>query len=132
MTYLILLIAFIVMAVMWWRARAAAEVAIELCARETIRASIAAERSAKYRESLAQALVGMQALAEKSIEAEWIRSGEGLVPRGVWVGDDFIEVEASEVGDVEVGQPVGDSDNLAPELYFPRAGRTYDWKREMP
>jgi hypothetical protein len=122
------------LAAMWhaWQCRRRADEAEAGYQSAAKRAALAERKADGYKEALEQSYVGLQALAEKAAEAEWIRETGHVVQPGVWVGDTFIEVEASEPDDVEVGQPVGDSDNLAPELYFPRVGRTYDWKPEMP
>jgi len=43
-------------------------------------------------------------------QAREVIEGEGGRPARVWVGDEFVEVEAGEEGDVEVGQQVAAHD----------------------
>lgn len=132
MMYLTLLVIAIIFAVLWFQARARVDTAEAGYQSAAKRAALAERQAANYRELLEQSYVGLQALAEKNLEAEWIRTEGYYVQPGIWVDGQFMEVEAGEPDDIEVGQPVGHSDNLAPELYFPRAGRTYDWKDETP
>lgn len=133
MTTLILLIIAILFAVLWFRARDRADVAEAGMQSAQRRAALAERKADNYRELLEQSYVGLQALAEKNLEAEWIRDGQGIVQPGIWVGDQFMLVEDGEPGDLEVGQPVGeDFDTAASPLRRVGKVETYDWKSEMP
>lgn len=116
MTYLILIALLI--AACWYagseRRRANNErflsgKAIDEAARQAVRAD-------RYREALETSYVGLQAMSEKLLEAQWIRDDGHIVTPGIWVGDEFIEVEAAEKGDLEVGQPVGGSNTIPLDL----------------
>jgi hypothetical protein len=126
MTYLILLILLIAAVYLAWSYQREADRFKAGMRSATQRAAVAERKADEWHELLLQSYVAMQALAEKGLEAEWIREGQ-IVQPGIWIGDQFIEVEDGEPDDVEVGQPVGEVDAQAP---LRRVGpvETYDWK----
>lgn len=129
MTILILLILAIIFAVLWFRERGRADVAEAQVREYRDKATLYAIKANNLREALETSYVGLQALAEKNLELEWIRKEPGnVVQPGVWVGDDFIEVDMAEGDEIEVGQPVGETNTVPTD--FPQ--RPYSWKAEMP
>lgn len=107
MTYFLLLVAFCLAAYYAWAQHHEAVLAREQRDWAIGKANEALDREANVRELLEQSYVGLQAMAEKHVEAEWIRQDGHYIQPGVWVGDVFHEVEEAEMGDIEVGQSVG-------------------------
>lgn len=65
-------------------------------------------------------------------QARNVIEGEGGRPPGVWVGDEFVPVDAVEEGDIDVSSNVGNVpdklwDYREPWVHLP--GETYDWKQ---
>lgn len=134
MMYLILFALVILFAVLWYRARERADFAeagVQVAAERLI---IAERKAAGYKEALETSYIGLQALAEKNLELEWIRKEPGnIVQPGIWIGDEFVAVEDGESSDIEVGSQVaGDFDTATSPLPRTGKGETYDWKAEMP
>ncbi len=112
-------------AVMWWKARDRADHAESRLQFVTARVNVAERKAAGYREALEQSYVALQALAEKNLELEWVRMDGHVVQPGLWIGDQFIEVEPGEPGDIEVGQPIPHEPDPKPQ--FPHNGGARCW-----